>query len=206
MHRPTRGRPRDGRNSSDDGRKQRFWRSPIATSVPPIVTPPGRSFECAERITRTRRENQLPRSCRNDNPRSLDRHRTADRSNERVRNGHVHAGFDASHRTCSAHSAGRGLRRSRDRDRRERVGRAVSPRGPRGKLGHYENVSFTLTLAEDGHLTAYALEGELTADGDRRFVTEEFTQEITAVEPTEPAWLEEGRDEIEERMNSSSDD
>ncbi|WP_226006287.1 hypothetical protein [Natrinema salinisoli] len=76
--------------------------------------------------------------------------------------------------------------------------------GHTDRLGRYENVSFTLTLAEDGHLTAYTLEGELTTDGDRHFVTEEFTQEITAVEPTEPAWLEEGRDEIEERANSST--
>lgn len=77
--------------------------------------------------------------------------------------------------------------------------------GHTDQLGRYENVSFTLTLAEDGYLTAYTLEGARTVDGDRRFVTEEYTQEIRAVEPTEPAWLEEGRDEIEERANSSTD-
>ncbi|ELY58110.1 hypothetical protein C491_09954 [Natronococcus amylolyticus DSM 10524] len=69
-------------------------------------------------------------------------------------------------------------------------------------LGSYESVAFTLVLAEEGYLEAYALEGILPDDEesvlatDRTTVEEEFFLEPTETGPEEPAWLEEAREEI----------
>lgn len=69
-------------------------------------------------------------------------------------------------------------------------------------LGSYELASFTLVLAEDGYLEAYALEGTVPDDEesilatDRTTVEEEFSLEPTDAGPEEPAWLEEAHEEI----------
>ncbi|TYL40672.1 hypothetical protein CV102_03665 [Natronococcus pandeyae] len=79
--------------------------------------------------------------------------------------------------------------------------------GTAEELGSYESVSFTLVLAADGYLAAYALEGELAKDddapfaADRAFVEEEFALEPTESEPEEPNWLEDGLEEITEETD-----
>jgi hypothetical protein len=74
--------------------------------------------------------------------------------------------------------------------------------GTADSLGSYESASFTLVLAEDGYLEAYALEGILPDEEesvlatDRTTVEEAFSLEPTDVGPEEPPWLEEAREEI----------